>query len=1064
MEGQVIQCLQATLEPDHTVRTQAEDQLRQLFSHPQGGLTLAKLLTSQQVELYQRQMRLLLQKYVDKHWSPVSANFEAPATPIEVKGEIRDLVFGGLSDGEGKIRTASAYSLSAIARFDWPEDYPTLLPSLIQLLNNGSPTSIHGSMRVIQDFVRNDLSEDQLLPVVQELLPAVLGILGNPASHSPTTRASTVHVFRQVLRMLETIREEHPEAAKSAIDSLSAVWLDAFKQLLAQDAATEIQANWTSINVRVEIFRTLSLYQNAFKTLIAPHIPELIQLALHNLQSLLPLFRAFYLSSEDDAPEPPSPTSDVGMMEDKTGLPELTSAIFDLLTPVVRTKSALLSLISGSEGSEAPTEVLEQLVKVVQEWTQVTKENTEEWMEDPNAFVVDEDDDNEQYSVRTCGYDLVGSLIDKWTRPVASVLQKIVEEKVQDAASAKQSGSIDWWKPLESVLALIGGIADDVRDMLEEDQEEKRPPAINIGFLFDNVIPGLLGQNETPFLQGRAFVFASQFSSMLNQQLAGQYLSAAVQVLEASDVSVPVKISAVKTIKNFCRHVDPFVLKPFSTKTLHLILPLLPQASSETLYLVLETLRAITSMDDDLLDEQTTRTVVDVLFDVWLRCTNASSDPVTTAIIEENIESISLHPNPSVVSILITALSPKLAATISSPVTDETVHIPGEAVQLANSLLRVRGGPLEGELVATVTRSVVEVLRVTDDMDVIQHGMIHLTLVVRKDCEKLVQWHDAQGQNGINAIFALLARFLAPEFSESGGIFVGELIMHLFRKAGEAIGPVLPDLLRAVVERLKYAKMASFIQTLVLPFAYLFSTEYTSTTIDLLSQMSITPPSESTTAFPTLSAPRSALDIVLNAWSETSETVSGSWNIRVSDMGLSKLFVLGGDQRLREVMVKGDLIVDETNRDTIMTRSRTKAHPNQYTQTPFPLKALKLILKDVQSETSGKGKGKGKGKTVDLEIPEDDGDEDWDDDDDLFGGDDEFEFLSSWLEAGGGNENDAQDDDEDLKSDPLAQIDLGQHLTDVLRHAYSSNANGMHEMVEGLTDEEKSILRGVLTL
>lgn len=39
-----------------------------------------------------------------------------------------------------------------------------------------------------------------------------------------------------------------------------------------------------------------------------------------------------------------------------------------------------------------------------------------------------------------------------------------------------------------------------------------------------------------------------------------------------------------------------------------------------------------------------------------------------------------------------------------------------------------------------------------------------------------------------------------------------------------------------------------------------------------------------------------------------------------------------------------------------------------------------------------------------------------------------------------------------------------QHLIDVLRHAYASNSNGMHEMVEGLFDEEKGILKGVLTL
>jgi hypothetical protein len=48
--------------------------------------------------------------------------------------------------------------------------------------------------------------------------------------------------------------------------------------------------------------------------------------------------------------------------------------------------------------------------------------------------------------------------------------------------------------------------------------------------------------------------------------------------------------------------------------------------------------------------------------------------------------------------------------------------------------------------------------------------------------------------------------------SESAAIFVGELIMHLFRKAGSTMGPVLPDLSKAVVNRLAHAKMASCIQ------------------------------------------------------------------------------------------------------------------------------------------------------------------------------------------------------------------------------------------------------------
>ena len=58
---------------------------------------------------------------------------------------------------------------------------------------------------------------------------------------------------------------------------------------------------------------------------------------------------------------------------------------------------------------------------------------------------------------------------------------------------------------------------------------------------------------EFPFLQGRAFVFASQYAKLLPGQLAGQYLDAAIQVLEAPEASIPVKVSAVKAIHKYVR-------------------------------------------------------------------------------------------------------------------------------------------------------------------------------------------------------------------------------------------------------------------------------------------------------------------------------------------------------------------------------------------------------------------------------------------------------------------------------------------------------------------------------
>jgi hypothetical protein len=60
---------------------------------------------------------------------------------------------------------------------------------------------------------------------------------------------------------------------------------------------------------------------------------------------------------------------------------------------------------------------------------------------------------------------------------------------------------------------------------------------------------------DCPFLQGRGFVFASQYSKLLSLQLAGHYLEAAVQVLESSEATIPVKVSAVRAIHKSVRFI-----------------------------------------------------------------------------------------------------------------------------------------------------------------------------------------------------------------------------------------------------------------------------------------------------------------------------------------------------------------------------------------------------------------------------------------------------------------------------------------------------------------------------
>ena len=89
--------------------------------------------------------------------------------------------------------------------------------------------------------------------------------------------------------------------------------------------------------------------------------------------------------------------------------------------------------------------------------------------------------------------------------------------------------------------------------------------------------------------------------------------------------------------------------------------------------------------------------------------------------------------------------------------------------------------------------------------------MALLTIIVRKDIKQLLDWSDANQQSGIVNVLAVIARLLSSE-DESGGLVIGDLIIHLLRRADDAILPVLPELLQAMLRRMVSAKTASFLQ------------------------------------------------------------------------------------------------------------------------------------------------------------------------------------------------------------------------------------------------------------
>ncbi|KAF8963883.1 armadillo-type protein [Flammula alnicola] len=1030
--SEIAQCLTATLSPDTNTRIAAELSLAELFTRPDVGISLSHLILSQEVGMSLRQSAsIALRKYVRERWSPYFSNFKGSAPPVEIKSQVREAVFRGLSDENRKIRSLSAHTLSSIANCDWPDEYPDLLTSLIGLLSSGSPASVHGAMQVFTEFIKSDLTEDQILPVLRELLPVLLQILGSPQAHSAPTRARTVSVFRQCITALFMVKDQHPQAVKEAIASVLPVWLEAFKVLLNIDPLQDVadSSNWDGLTVRIQVFKTLDTLHTSFPRALVQYFPDLLAASLNHLRVLYPTFCTYCLAATESAPN----TSEDESIE----LPQLLCPILDFLAAVIR---------GGKFREWLVDENIMAIVSSVFAFVQMTDEDVETWANNANIFVAQEEDETQPYSVRVAGFDLLSALIERVPIQTTKSIQTSIEQVISASEGARNAGNQDWWKPLEAALAAIGSQSESILDCIEDEQESGRSKPIDIDYLLANIIPPILSASEYPFLQGRAFVFASQYAKLLHLQSAGHYLDAAIQVLESIEAGVPVKVSAVKAVHNFCQGGEDSALIPFAPRIAQDLGPFLLMASDDTLSLVLETLSVVLEVErGKWLTPELAGSLVAAVLEVWSK---NNKDPIFISILTDIFENLASSPTEGIYETVVKQALPILSVAITSAKKEES-WIASSAIDLIGSL--VKGAPenrLGEGFFQLLGPNLFSCLAEAEDRDVLQSGITCLTLIIRKDCKQLLAWNDSNGRSGIEWVLTLVAQILQSQ-DESGGLQIGDLIIHLLRRAGESVLPVLPQLLQAMISRMINAKTATFLQSLVVPFAFLINNQR-DTVLSLLESMDING--------------RNALDILVQTWCENAETFQGFWPSRVSTLALTQLFV-SERPSLQNIAVKGDIIINPATKNVIMTRSRTKTTPDEFMTIPFPVKALKIILHDIQSGGESATMS-AQGEVFDVDS--DDGDEDWAEEGGADQGfkNDEFAFLSDLIGPKGmAFDNDEvldDNDDEDLQNDPVSQMDMQANLFAFLRECAARNTNNFTAVVEQLSPEEMLVVRRIV--
>jgi hypothetical protein len=75
-------------------------------------------------------------------------------------------------------------------------------------------------------------------------------------------------------------------------------------------------------------------------------------------------------------------------------------------------------------------------------------------------------------------------------------------------------------------------------------------------------------------------------------------------------------------LSSFCRFIDVGVMQPHSRKILALLLPLIQHTTNETLYLLIETLRAVLALDKDVLTPESMPEMAVQIYVAWYAHSN----------------------------------------------------------------------------------------------------------------------------------------------------------------------------------------------------------------------------------------------------------------------------------------------------------------------------------------------------------------------------------------------------------------------------------------------------------
>lgn len=447
--------------------------------------------------------------------------------------------------------------------------------------------------------------------------------------------------------------------------------------------------------------------------------------------------------------------------------------------------------------------------------------------------------------------------------------------------------------------------------------------------------------------------------------------------------------------------------------------------ADDLLVTLAESLRAVITMDPRITIASEIKSV-DSLFLIAKH--GSSNFQVTMMVIEAFEDLVTSLSDPTSYAALCAKVLPTIAGAFN--VADMTQDDPllTLAVELLVPLVQNGSEPLPAGFVAATLPKLKNLLLQSPEGEVLRPGAECIKYMLMHDHHQVLGWHDENGTSGLETCLIIVDRLLGPSIEDNAASEVGGLAAELVEKAGpERLGPYLEKLLQAVANRLATAEAAAFIQSLISVFARL-SLVQPGDVVQFLSNIEV--------------GGQNGLQVVMSKWLDNSISFAGYDEIRQNVIALSKLYALN-DQRLAQIQVKGDLIIQPGN-GRIMTRSRAKANPDQYSSIPATLKILKVLIEELLSASGIQGAANAASAAAAefADADEDDGDEGWEDEPDTVNASQAAQIMS--LVDGASNR--------------MRDDETQQYLSEFFVRAARENVADFQNLYAQLTEDEQKKL------